>query len=161
MKKFSTAIKYALVGFTLFNTAMVFAAADSECVIQPDGSCLKVDVTGDREPGGGLGGGGIGSGGGGGGEMGGGGGSGSRSSDAKESNETIVTKYKLPCKNADESNEVFTANAIAQCTATSTETALSQNPILRLAPNATRVQMLQLCTAHVTDLVLSNKIQSC
>jgi hypothetical protein len=84
MKKFSTAIKYALVGFTLFNTAMVFAAAESECVIQPDGSCLKVDVTGDKEPGGGLSGGSLGGGGGGGGEMGGGGGSGASAEAARK-----------------------------------------------------------------------------
>jgi hypothetical protein len=121
MKKFSTAIKYVLVGFTLFNSAIVFAAAGSECVIQPDGSCLKVEVETTRDTGGGMTGGSLGGGGGDGGEMGRGGGGGG-SNEAKPDDKLIgelimklITEYKPPCQASNESSTAYAVRAQADC----------------------------------------------
>jgi hypothetical protein len=163
MKIFLTAFRCACVGFILFNMVAVFAAADAECVVQPDGSCLKIEVTGDRDPGGG---GSLGGGGGDGQPMGGGnGGTNTANANAEQKGKEVVDKYELPCRPASQSVDAYTVATTATCTTVSYDRTLDENPGLKLVPSAFRVILLQqiagFCAIHVSGKVNSGQVKTC
>ena len=141
-------IRCALAGFALLNAGGVFATAEAECVIQPDGSCLKMDISGDKEPGGGLSGGGIGTGGGSGGEMGGGGGgSGGGVDTASESAANRVRNSKELCKSTNpEHSRYATVTSRSDSTdRTAAATAIyREDPVLQRAAVSSARRGIQL-----------------
>ncbi len=176
MNTFVSTMRVSVALFALFAAFTIFHSPNANALIQVGGGCTYDAETGTLTcPGGGGGGGGGGScrdddscygGGGGGGNTGCGSACGGGGSDAvsTEQAKSIVQRYKLECKPANQSPEVYSASQIESCKTASYSAALREYPVLRALPGGTaslRGMIAPLCIAHVADQIASGNDKAC
>ncbi len=92
------------------------------------------------------------------------GGGGGSTSVSQERAKGVVERFKLPCKGANESSEVYSGRAVEACVSESNRIALQEYGACKYLPGckpALFATITSLCTTHVADQIASGKYSTC